>query len=115
MKISDLLAYRKDIETICTENPKLPVKISYTIAVNKNRIIQALLPYDAEQKRLFRGFSEDGVSIKQDSPNYAEFLEALDELLNMEEDVPIAKFKIDDLTMDEISMKTMDAMAFMIE
>lgn len=115
MKISELLEHKRDIETICTENPKLPVKVSYTIAVNKQRIVHALLPYEEEQKRLFKGYSEDGVSIPKDSPNYIEFLEAFNELLNMDSDVMIRQFKIDDLGEGEIDMKIMDAMAFMIK
>ena len=115
MKISDLLACEQDIKTICTADPKFPVKISYTVAVNKQKIAHALEPFREEQKRIFRECSDGKESIIKDTPEFRRFLTETEELMKQDADVEIKKFNIKDLKTDDLSVNVMNALMFMIE
>lgn len=115
MKISELLAYKQDIDTICKQNPTFPTKITYTIAVNKKRIIDALIPFGETQKVLFAKYADGNTKIETANPNYQKFIKELDSLLEEDVDVEIGKFSIDDLKVDEIDLETMNALMFMVE
>lgn len=106
---------------------QLPVKVSYAISRNTDHLESALKPYDKERQKLIEKYAEhdengnlairpDGISVKfKDDAAKAAWDKDIEELLGIEADVDIRKFKLDDLGDVSFSAAEISAIEYMIE
>lgn len=102
---------------------QLPVKVSYTISKNISQIESELKIYEKERQKLIEKYAEkdeDG-KIISDERNQIKFADVvgwdkdIKELLDIENDVDIRKFKLDELNGFNISAAELQAIDSMIE
>jgi hypothetical protein len=127
MKITN----RKLVESISlihqVAQKQLPVKASYTISRNISHIESALRLYDTERQKLLDKYAEkdangrfalrpDGISAKFKNNEAAEnFQKNINTLLDIEADIDIRKFKLNDLGNISFSAAEIGAIDCMIE
>ena len=118
MTNKQIYEYGKKLAIFSECNSKLPVRISFYLQKNIQLIQQAASEID--QARLGIGAkygipNEDGNGYDIPQENVAEANRELNELFELEQEVNIHKFKIDDFADIELTYKEMSAIMFMIE
>lgn len=97
---------------------KLPIKINFYLQKNKNTLIN--LAQDIEKARLeiaqtYGVLDESGMQYQIPEENLATASKELDDLFNLEQDVPVYKINIDNIDDDlMLSAIQMEALMFMI-
>jgi hypothetical protein len=122
------LSNRKIVEDVNTlsilAQKKLPVKAGFAIAKNLNKIEGILNAYNKERQKLIDRYcekDEDGkakvennsYAIKEESKD--DFNKESEELLDIENEIEIHKFKLETLDNTEISIVELQAIEYMIE
>lgn len=104
---------------------QLPVRVSYAIAKNIGKIEQELITYNKEREKLINKYAQldeagrpeadENGQIKLKSECIESWNNSIKELLNIESELDMHKFKLEHL--DGISMKPMELMLieYMIE
>lgn len=123
MKLSNKAIYSyatKLFNAFQDNSQKLPIKINFYLQKNKNLLIE--LGKDIEQARLevakqYGTLNSDDKETYIISPENTNIvLKELDDLYNLEQDVPIYKIKLSDFSEDlNLTTAQMDAIMFMID
>ena len=114
-----------DINTLTAlAQKKLPVKVGFAIAKNLNKIESILISYNKEREKIIdkycsvdkkgnRIINENTYAIP--AVNKKQFTKDSDDLLDIENNIDIHKFKIDELDGVEIPIVELQAIEYMIE
>lgn len=119
MKLSNqqIYAYAKDLFNFSIES-KLPVRINFFLQKNIQLITQSF--QEIEQARLGIG-QEYGTMVESQGsysipPEKMDIVQSeLNDLFNLEQDLPIHIFKLDDFDGIELTYQQMSAIMFMVE
>lgn len=123
MKLSNKIIYSyatKLLNAFQDNTQKLPIKLNFYLQKNKNVLIE--LGKDIEQARLevakqygtLNPNDKETYIISPENTNIV--LKELDDLYNLEQDVPIYKIKLSDFSEDlNLTTAQMDAIMFMID
>lgn len=124
MKISNRRML-EDINTLKVVSQKqMPVKASYAIAKNLNKIDSELKIYSAERDKLIDKYSQKDKNgkVKADENGQIDFAgyeeewnKDMTELMDIENDIEIHKFKFEELSNIQISPAEIQAIDYMIE
>lgn len=106
---------------------QLPVKVSFTISRNTDHIDSVLKTYEKERQKLLDKYAEkdkkgklvlkdDGISAKfKDDAAEAGWKKDIEALLDIESDISVRKFKLDDIGDVKFSSAELAAIEYMIE
>jgi hypothetical protein len=101
------------------KDSELPVKIAYKLAKIINKIDEQYLLIDNQRNTLVKkyGKEENGQIYvqKDDTDNFDKFLEDFNELLEIEEDIEVEQFSIDDLEKVNLSINELNSIEFLIK
>ncbi len=88
-----------------------PIKVSFTIAKNLDKLLKCYEPYEQARQKLFAGYDEMTKEEKEEKDKQ------LQELLDVDnEDITIQKIKLSDIeSCENLSAKEMTALLFMME
>lgn len=110
---------RQLMEAFQDGDQKLPIKVNFYLQKNKNTLLG--LAQDIEQARLgiaqtYGVLDESGEQYQIPDENLEKASHELEDLFNLEQDVPVSMIKIDSLD-DDLTLTTaqMEALMFMAE
>lgn len=110
---------RQLMEAFQDGDQKLPIKVNFYLQKNKNTLLG--LAQDIEQARLgiaqtYGVLDESGEQYQIPDENLEKASRELEDLFNLEQDVPVSMIKIDSLD-DDLTLTTaqMEALMFMAE
>lgn len=120
MKNSEIYNYAQAlVETFQDNNQRLPVKINFYLQKNKKTLLS--LSQDIEQSRMeiaqnYGILNEEGTAYTIPEENIAAVNNEIQDLLNIEQEVPIYQVSIDSFN-DDLTLTTaqMEAIMFMID
>ena len=120
MKNSEIYNYAQAlIEAFRDNNQRLPVKINFYLQKNKKTLLS--LSQDIEQSRMeiaqnYGILNEEGTAYNIPEENISIVNTEIQDLLNIEQEVPIYQVSIDSFS-DDLTLTTaqMEAMMFMID
>ena len=110
--------YGKNLSIFNNCNLKMPVRINFYLQKNIQLILQAAK--EIEEARLNIGLqfgtpNEEGTGFNIPSENIETVNHEIIDLFNLEQDIPLHIFKLDDFNGIELSYQEMSAIMFMIE
>ncbi|MFT9055096.1 MAG: hypothetical protein ABF449_00535 [Ethanoligenens sp.] len=126
-KISNREILEKSALLRQVSNKQLPVKVSYAISKNTGKFESLLKLYEKEREKLVDRYAEkdekgnlklasDRATIKfKDELSEAGWKEGIEALLDIENDVDIRTFKLDELSNVQFSAAELGAIDLMIE
>ena len=120
MKNSEIYNYAQALsEAFQDNNQRLPVKINFYLQKNKKTLLS--LSQDIEQSRMeiaqnYGTINEEGTAYTIPEENIAAVNNEIQDLLNIEQEVPIYQVSIDSFS-DDLTLTTaqMEAIMFMID
>lgn len=118
MKNRQIYEYGQKLAIFNNSNIKLPVRINFYLQKNIQLISQAM--EDINQARLRIGAqygtpNSEGTGYDIPSENIPEVNQQLNELFDLEQEINIHKFKVDDFENIDLTYQEMSAILFMIE
>lgn len=118
MKNKDIYEYGQKLSIFNNCNIKMPVRINFYLQKNIQLIQQAL--GEIEHARLSIGAQFGSLNETQNgydipSENIVEANKELNDLFNLEQEIPIHKFKLSEFDGIELTYQQMSAIMFMVE
>lgn len=124
MKITNRMLVESTPLIADVSRKQLPVKVSYTISRNMDKIDEALKPYNTERRKLLEKYGEKDKTgklaekdntIQLDKSRIGDFKKDIDTLLDIEINLDIRKFKLADIGDVNFSAAELRAIGFMID
>lgn len=114
---NEIYQYAQNLRAFYIET-KMPVRINFYLQKNNQLIQQAAEEIDKARMEIGAQFgvaNEEGTGYNIPPENMADANRELNDLFNLEQDIPIHKFKLDDFDGIELTYQQMSAIMFMIE
>lgn len=115
MKNSEILNVVTALNTLDFSKVNMPVKVGYTILKNRQKMRQAIEPFEEMRNSIFKKYANGKEALQPTDEGYAECLREMNAISNDDVELELEKVKLKDLENVELSAELISALMCMIE